>query len=763
MVEHKVTCPLCEAMCGLRVHVNEGRVARIHGNADDVWSRGHLCPKGVSLNHIHADPDRLRRPLVRRPDGSHVEVSWDDAFAEAERVLRPVLDTDGAGALTVYVGNPVAHNHALNTHIGALIGFAQAAGMQAYYSPGTVDQWPLNVVGTLVFGTMWNAPIPDLPHTDHLMILGANPSASQGSMLSAPDIMGLLADIAARGRVVVVDPRRTQTARRASEWVPIQPGTDALLLFAILRTLHENGWIRRPEHLRDRVVGLDEVIALADDFTPERVGPVTGIAPATIRRLAEELAHADNPVLYSRIGACTQEFGTLATWLVFVINTALGSLDRAGGAVFPKPPVWSPMFSKPPDQVGEGWQFGRFHSRVRGAPEVLGQYPIGCLAEEIDTPGPGRLRGLITVAGNPAVSAPGAGRLSAALPRLDAMIAIDNWLNETTRHAHVILPGLSPLERSHIDDLYWMYSVASCVKWSDPVFEPEPGRPGEWELLLRLGGAMFGTPVTDVDVAALDDLYVGGLIATMSGLPDNPLTGCDAEAVLKALSDRGPERLADLGIRVGPWGDRFGEHPEGLTLAKVREYPDGIRLAELAGGRLDESVSTPSGKVELFHPRLADDVPRLAARLTRPDPGMVLVSRRHLRSNNSWLHNVPSLMRGRDRCTLLIHPDDAARIGLADGKPARVSTSEGAVTVAAEVSDEMMPGVVSLPHGWGHGLHGTQLATANAHPGVNSNLLNPVDVIDVPSNTHAVNGVPCQVRAVAVDADGSDERVAVSV
>ena len=747
MVERKMTCPLCEAMCGLRVHVSEGHVDSIRGNTDDVWSRGHLCPKGASLGHVHDDPDRLRGPLVRRPDGRHVAVSWDDAFAEAERVLRPVLDTDGAQALTVYVGNPVAHNHALNTHIGALIGFAQAAGMQAYYSPGTVDQWPLNVVGTLLFGAMWNAPVPDLPRTDYLMILGANPAASQGSMLSAPDIMGLLAGIARRGRVVVVDPRRTQTARRASEWVPIQPGTDALLLFAILRTLKENGWVQRPDHLRDRVVGLDEVIALAEPFTPERVEAVTGIAAATIRRLTEELAHADSPVLYSRIGACTQEFGTLATWLVFVINTALGTLDRAGGAVFPKAPVWSPMFAKPPDQDGEGWRFGRFHSRVRGAPEVLGQYPIGCLAEEIDTPGEGRVRALITVAGNPAVSAPGAGRLSSALGKLDAMIAIDNWLNETTRHAHVILPGLSPLERPHIDDLYWMYSLASCVKWSDAVFEPEPGRPSEWELLLRLGGAMFGTPVPDVDVAALDDLYVGGMIATMSGLPGNPLTGCDAEAVLRALDGRGSERLADLGIRVGPWGDRVGQRPGGLTLAEVRRHPDGLRLAELEGGRLDEMVSTPSGKVELFQSRFADDVPRLATRLARPNPELVLISRRHLRSNNSWLHNVPTLMRGRDRCTLLIHPDDAARAGITDGRPAQVSTSEGALTVLAEVSDEVMPGVVSLPHGWGHGLDGTQLSTANVHPGVNSNLLNPIDVIDVPSNTHVVNGVPCQVRA----------------
>ncbi|MGV0746153.1 molybdopterin-dependent oxidoreductase [Mycolicibacterium sp. XJ870] len=745
MTSHNVTCPLCEAMCGLRVTVTDGRVDGIRANTDDVWSRGHICPKGVSLGHIHDDPDRLRQPMVRRPDGSHVAVSWDDAFAETERVLRPVLDSDGARALTVYVGNPVAHNSDLSSYIGALIGFAEAAGMKGYYSPGTVDQWPLNVVSTLVFGGMWNGPIPDLHRTDHLVILGANPAASQGSMLSAPDIMGLLSDIAKRGRVVVVDPRRTGTAQRASEWVPIQPGTDALLLFAILRTLAENGWVRRPEHLRGKVSGLDEVIALAEPFTPERVAAATGIAPATIRRLAAELGQAHNPVLYSRIGACTQEFGTLATWLVFVINTALGALDRPGGSLFAKPAVWTPMFSKPPDQDGPGWRFGRYRSRVRGAPEVLNSFPVGCLAEEIDTPGEGRIRALITVAGNPAVSVPGAGRLSEAFGRLDALIAIDNWLNETTRHAHVILPGLSPLELPHIDDLYWMYSVASCIKYAEPVFAPPPERPREWELLLRLGGAMFGTAVPDVDVTALDELYVAGMVATMSAIPDNPLTGRDPEAVMAALHGRGPERLADLGIRVGPWGDQLGDRPAGLTLAEVRRHPDGLRLAELEGGRLDDTVTTPSGKVELLHDHLTDDIPRLVARMGRTNPELVLTSRRHLRSNNSWLHNVPALMRGRDRCTLLINPVDAARLGVASGAGAHVKTSEGAVTVIAEVSDEVMPGVVSLPHGWGHGLDGTNLTVANSRPGINNNLLNPTDMIDIPSNTHAINGVPCQV------------------
>jgi anaerobic selenocysteine-containing dehydrogenase len=735
-------------MCGLTVRASETDVHSVRGNRDDVWSGGHLCPKGASLGQIHHDPDRLRRPLVKNRNGEHVAVSWDDALAECERLLRPVLDRHGARALTVYLGNPVAHNIGLSLHVGALIGFGQAAGMQAYYTPGTVDQWPLNVVSALLFGGMWNGPIPDLNHTDHLVILGANPSASQGSMLSAPDIMGSLRDICRRGRVVVVDPRRTQTAESATEWVPIRPGTDALLLFAILHTLSENRWIRRPDHLHDRVTGLDDVIALASSFAPERVASATGIDAATIRRMARELAHADNPVLYSRIGTCTQEFGTLATWLVFVVNTAIGALDRLGGSLFPRPAAWSQMFMKPPDQPIDGWEFGRFHSRVRGAPEVFGQFPISCLAEEIDTPGDGRIRALIAVAGNPVISAPGSRRLAPALNSLDAMISVDSWLNETTRHADVILPGLSPLERPHSDDLYWAYSVASCLKWSDPVFEPAPDRPAEWELLLRLGGSLFGTPVPEVDVAALDDLYVGGLIATMCAQPNTPLTGRDPQLAIAALPDRGPARLVDLGIRLGPWGDDLGERPGGLTLASVREHPDGVRLDELAGGRIDEAVTTPSGKVELFHSHLADDVSRLTERIDRETPAFVLTSRRHLRSNNSWLHNVPALMRGRDRCTLLIHPIDAARVGLRTGALAEVATSEGALVVSADVSDEVMPGVVCLPHGWGHGLAGTRLDTANSHPGVNSNLLNPPALIDVPSNTQVVNGVPCSVRAV---------------
>jgi anaerobic selenocysteine-containing dehydrogenase len=746
--EHRVTCPLCEAMCGLRVTVEDGRVADIRGNPDDAFSAGHICPKGATIGHLHEDPDRLRAPMVRTADGTFREVTWPEAYREVERVLRPVLEDHGPRAMTVYVGNPVAHNLGLASYIGALVGMAGAAGMQAYYSPGTVDQWPLNVVSTLLFGGMWNNPIPDLNRSDHVVILGANPAVSQGSMLSAPDVMGRLAAIRRRGgKVVVVDPRRTETAARASEWVPVRPGTDALLLFALLRALADQGSIARPAHLEGRVLGLDEAVAYSQPFTPERVSEATGVDAVTIRRLAADLAGASRPVLYSRIGACTQEFGTLTTWLVQVINVALGTVDRLGGALFAKPAVWSPMFMKPPDQAARGWEFGRFHSRVRGAPEVLSQFPLGCLAEEIDTPGDGRIRALISVAGNPVVSAPGARRLGEALPQLDAMICIDNWLNETTRHADVILPGLSPLERPHADDLYWMYATSSCLKWSEPVFDSGADRPGEWELLLRIAGAALGTPVPDIDVGAMDDLYVQGLIATVCSTEGTPLTGRDAGSAFAALTGRGPERLVDLGIRLGPWGDDLGRRPGGLTLEEVKRHPDGLWLADLEAGRLGDAVTTPSGCIELIHPHIVDDIPRLVARLDREPPRLVLTSRRHLRSNNSWLHNVPELMRGRDRCTLLVHSDDAASLGLVDGGMATVETDEGSIDVAVQISDEMMPGVVSLPHGWGHGVPGTRLAVANAHPGINSNLLNSVDVLDVPSNTHVVNGVPCRVRS----------------
>ena len=713
-------------MCGLEVTVENGRVALIRADHDDVWSRGYLCPKGTTLGKVHEDPDRLRRPLVRDGDRWR-EVTWEDAFARCEELLRPVIDRYGIGAVTAFIGNPTAHNFSLGRYVGVLIGMS---GIPMIYSSGTVDQWPKNLSSQLTYGGMWTFPIPDVPRTQLWIVMGANPHASQGSLLACPDLLGHIDRIRAEGgRTIVVDPRRTGTADRADEWIPIVPGTDAALLLGMVNVLFADGLVDLG-HLEHNVAGVDDLRRAAAPFTPELVAPACGVPAERIRRLADELAGTDRAVLYGRIGLCNQEFGSLASWLVDVVNILTGHFDTAGGLMFPKPVAWG-LNSLPRPDLAEACA-GRWRSRVRGAPEVLGQVPVSCLGEEIDTPGEGQIHALITVAGNPVISAPGAGRLDQALPLLDCMISVDNWLNETTRHAHVILPGLSPLEQPHFDDLLWTLAVRSAAKWSDPVFEPEDGRPHEWEILIRLAALCAGSPAT---VEEIDDGFFAALCQAK---------GVDPAVAMAAYDHVGPERMCDLSVRTGPWGDRYAEVPGGLTLEAIKAAPHGIDLGPMEP-RIDEILQTPSHKIELAPEYLIADLPRLRARIDRADDPLVLVSRRHVRSKNSWMHNVDVLVKGKDRCTLLINPDDARRYGVTDGQPARVTSEAGSIEVPVEVTDEMMQGVVCLPHGWGHDKPGTRLAVARDHPGVNNNLLAPPEFVDAISGNAAVNGIPVEV------------------
>jgi anaerobic selenocysteine-containing dehydrogenase len=734
---HVRTCPLCEAMCGLRVRVEAGRVAQIRANDDDVWSRGYLCPKGTALGSLHHDPDRLRAPQLRQPDGSFREASWPEALAATARGLQGVIARHGVGALSAYIGNPTAHNWSLSRYVPAFIALA---GLPVVYSAGTVDQWPKNLSSALMFGGMWTFPIPDLERTDYLLMLGANPHASQGSLLAAPDVLGQLDAIRARGgHVVVVDPRRTGTLRHASEWLPIQPGTDAAFLLAIAHVLFAEGLVNTRQL---PVNGLEELRALVRGFTPEAVAEACRISAETTQRIARDLAAAPRAAVYGRIGTCNQEFGTLASWAVDVLNVLTGNLDREGGAMFAKPLAWSLASLPNPEHPG-GYTFHRWKTRVRGAPEVLGQVPLSCLAEEIATPGSGQLRGLITIAGNPALSAPEADRLDAALPELEFMVSLDNWINETTRHADVILPGLSALEQPHYDELIWSWAIRSAGKYSPRLFDPGP-RPEEWELLLALAAFCKGAPPEAVDARALDQLFFAGLVAGLVQMPASRIRGRDAGEIVAASAGVGPERLLDLQLRTGPWGDAYGAEPGGLTLAELKRHPNGIERGPLVP-RLAELLTTPSGRIELAPPYVTADLPRLAARLARREEGLVLVSRRHVRSNNSWMHNVPELVSGRERCTLLIHPDDASRCGVKDGAPARIASRAGSLVAQAELSDEMLPGVVCLPHGWGHDKPGTRNAVARAHAGVCNNVLAPGDAVDVPSGNAIVNGIPVVV------------------
>ena len=729
MGTHFRTCPLCEAMCGLEIETDGDAVVRVRGDREDVWSKGFLCPKGASLGQLHHDPDRLRAPMVRDGD-TWREVSWDEAFRRCEELLHPLVAAHGPGAVTCYLGNPNVHSYSLSRYSGAIPGLGR---MRVTWSAGTVDQWPKNVVCAQLYGGAWSIPIPDVAETDLLVVMGANPHASNGSLLAYPDLVGELDRLRGRGgRSIVVDPRRTGTAERADEWIPIRPGTDAALLLSVVQVLHEEGMVRLGA-VEGRVRGVDDVLRAAEGFPPDAVAAWCGVEPERIRQLARELSGARRAVVYGRIGLCNQEFGTLASWLVEVVNVLTGRLDATGGALFPKPAI--ALISSTARRRGP-LRTGRWRTRVRGAPEVLGQAPLACLAEEIDTPGEGRVRGLVTIAGNPVLSAPDAGRLDAALPLLDAMISIDNYLNETTRHAHVILPGLSFLEQPHCDEAIWGFATRAVGRWSPPVFAP-PDRPHEWEICLRLGAILGGMPADAVDVAALDDEHF------LARAARHGLDGTEVES----WDLRGPDRIVDLTVRVSPFGDGYGERPGGLTLDRLRELPHGIDLGP-SSNRIDDVLRTASGDVELAHDTFLDDLDRLRGRMAEPHPRLVLIGRRHVRSNNSWMHNVPALMKGRDRSTLLVHPDDAAAHGLQDGGRARLRTTAGSVEAVVEVSDEVVPGVVSLPHGFGHSAPGTRLSVAADRPGPNTNVLIPATALDVPSGNAAVNGVPVQVEPV---------------
>lgn len=739
------TCPFCEATCGLELHLDDDELTLVRGDKDDVFSHGYLCPKGTALKQLEADPDRIRRPQVRRGDTWH-EVTWDEAFAEIERGLGPILEAN-RDAVGVYLGNPNAHN------LGAIIEgrvLLQSIGSANVFSASTVDQMPKQVSSGLMFGAALTVPVPDLDRTDYVLILGANPFASNGSLMTVPDVPGRLRAIRERGgRLVVVDPRRSKTAEEADEHLFIRPGTDAHFLFGILHTIVAEGLVQLG-NAAGHVEGLDEVERLARDFAPEVVAPVCGIDAETIRRVARDLVTTERAAVYGRIGTCTQEFGTLASWLVDVVNTIAGNLDREGGAMFTLPATGGPNTGGTTG-VGRGVRFGRRQSRVRGLPEFYGELPVVALAEEIETPGEGQIRALITVAGNPVLSTPNAGRLDRALASLDFMVSVDIYRNETTRHANVILPVPGVLARSHYDVALYSLAVRNVANYSAPVVELGADEIPEWEVLLRLAGIAAGQGSTAEAAALLDDFVLTTQVQKAVTREGGNVEGRDAGELIAALSvngRRGPERVLDLMLRTGPYGDGFGATPDGLSLSVLEENPHGVDLGPLQP-RLPEVLRTPSGKIELAPPMIVEDVEnRLVPSLSRRLNGeLVLVGRRDLRSNNSWMHNLEILVKGKPRCTLQIHPADASRLGLADADVARVESRVGSLEISVEITDGIMTGVVSIPHGWGHDAEGADMEVAGRYAGVNTNLLADGSLVDPLSGNAVLNGIPVTVEA----------------
>ena len=737
------SCPICEASCGLRFEVDRAarRVLSVRGDDDDPRSRGYLCPKATAAGSVFDDPDRLRRPLRRdRRSGSWQELSWESAYELVAERLASVREAHGKDALALYIGNPIGHDV---TGLLTIPIFQQAFGTERLFSAATMDQMPKNVSSAFLYGDQWAIPIPDLDRTDYLLALGGNPLVSQGSLMSGPDVKRRFADLRARGgRLVVVDPRRTETAEVADRHLFIRPGSDALWLFALVNVFFAEERVALGR-LADFSDGVEELRALAEPFTPEAVAPATGIDPDVTRSVARELAEAERAACYGRIGTCTQEFGTLASWLVDVVNALTGNLDRPGGALFPRPAtgqgerhVWN----------GEAPQHGRWRTHVRDFPEFEGQLPVACFAEELeaDSAGDARARALVTMCGNPVLSSPNGARLARALEELDFMVSIDIYRNETTRHADVILPTTSQLEHANYDFLFQGTAIRNFARWSPQVFEPDAGLPDLGDVLLEVAGRSNGTTAE-----TLDELLFAGMLATFVGQPDTPSEGVSLEQAREKLgAERGWQRLLDLMLRTGPYGDGFDDAAEGLSLAKLEAVPHAVDLGPLES-RLPGMLRNETGRLDLAPAYLTADVARLREALARPreDGALVMVGRRQLRNMNSWLHNLRPLAKGRDRCTLLVSPKDAERLGLADGKRARVRSRVGEVTARVAVSDEMMPGVVSLPHGFGHTDPEVALGVATElQPGANSNQLCDEIALDTPSGTSVANGIPVQVE-----------------
>lgn len=758
---HHRTCHLCEALCGLVItHDGAGHIGSIRGDPEDALSRGHICPKAIALQDLQADPDRLRRPL-RRSGGGWVEIGWDEAFEEAGRGLQRVRDRNGDDALATYTGNPTAHN------TGALLvlaPFLAAMRTRNRYSARSIDQLPNMFVNLQMFGSAALFPVPDLDRCELLLMIGANPAAAQGSVGSAGDFMGRVAAIRARGgRVWLLDPRRTETTAGVDRHWFIRPGSDVFLLAAMIHLLFEEGQVRLGR-LAGFTDGVDALRSAVAAFTAEAAGAATGIAADDIRFLAREFAGAGRAICYGRIGSCLQDFGGLTNWLITALNVLTGNLDRAGGVMFTHPAI---------DIVGMAaasaftrGSHDRYRSRVRGLPEFMGELPVAVLAEEMLTPGPGQIRGLVTFAGNPVLSTPDGRRLERALAGLEFMVSIDCYLNETTRHANLILPPTGPLEREHYGLALNAVAIRNVARYSPPLLPAAADARHDWQILIELaarlgprnameraGWGLMRSVIGRLGVDGLLDLLLRS--GPYGRLPRRLETAADAlrgflagnagggrlARVLAALPARRTGLLPALRAQA-----LFSDTRRGLDLATLKAHPHGLDLGPLRPG-LPEKLCTPGRRIRLAPPLLLADLPRALARLGRPPPeGLVLIGRRHLRSNNSWMHNARRLVKGPARCTLLLHPRDAAAAGLVQGQMTRVESAVGSIELPAHITSDIMPGVVCAPHGYGHHRPGTRLTVASRlSPGVSLNDITDARRVDPLTGVAAVNALPVRL------------------
>jgi len=747
MTEHLTTCGICEAACGVKVKVEDGQVVDVRGDPEHPATRGFFCPKGTALQAVQHDPDRLRAPLIRRGD-QLVPVSWQEAFAFLKERLGPIIAESGPDAVAWHLGTPLTHDY--GTWIYGTMAL-RMAGAKQVYTTATLDHMPMMTAAGLMFGARNTAsfshPAPDVDHTDLLVLFGANPLVSNATGITAP--RGRLHAIQKRGgRIVVLDPQRTETAEMADQHLALRPGSDAAVLAALINVIFTEG-LDRLHRIEKHVVGAEALRAAVAPFTPEAISGRCGLAPHTIRELAREIAAAPSAAIYGRCGALVQQFGSIAVWLMYALGAVTGNLDRPGGMLFPLPAAAT---HNTRGDAGRGYPFpsGRWHTRVGGHPEVLGELPTPVLADEMLAEG-SPIRALITMASNGARTAPDSERYEAALRHVELLVSVDMYVNETTRHADIILPPPPLLERDHYDAFYEQLAHRNHTRYTDAVVPVPAGAYTEHQILLEITAVLGG--FGDMDRSTIDDIILSALVHDIVEEPGSVLAHMDPQDVMLALgSERGPQRGLDLRLRAGPYGDHFGARPDGLTLAKLKSHPHGIDLGPLQP-RLPEVLRTPSGRVELAPAPLVADLDRLREALADA-PELVIIGRRHMRSMNTMLHNVPALMKGRERCTLRVHPDDASARGLVDGGRCEISSDVGSIEATVEVNDSILRGVVSLPHGWGHHGPGLRLSVAGQHPGANLNAITGPAGLDLPSGTAAFNGVKVEIRALGATAPG---------
>ncbi|OZD06769.1 dehydrogenase [Rhodococcus sp. 06-156-3C] len=705
------TCNLCEAMCGLEFTVDDNAVTSIRGDKKDPLSRGHICPKALSLIDLHADPDRLIKP-VRRTDSGWQEIEWDEAYRIVVDGLVSTRRDHGANAVGIYQGNPNVHSLGAMTHG---IPFTAMLRTRNRYSATSLDQLPHQLVNHLMYGHQLVLPIPDIDRTDFFLVLGGNPMASNGSMMTVPDFAQRVRDLKARGgTLVVVDPRRTETADVADEHHFVRPGTDALLLLALVNVVLETGATR----VADYVDGVSEIASLVRDFTPEAVAPVVGMAAEAIDDLATRFAGAESAVAYGRMGVSTQKFGTVCQWAIQVLNIVTGNLDRVGGALLTDPAI--DLVER--KIVGRG-HFDKWRSRVRDLPEFAGEFPSSTLVDEMTTPGDGRIRAMAVFSGNPVLSMPGGDTLDRAFADLDFMVSFDFYINETSRHADVILPPTMSLERDHYDLIFSTFAVRNTAKFMPAVLPKKPGAKADWEIFRDLGIRYQ---------AALEQSPVDRVRRRLS--PKSIV----AEARLR-LS---PRRTVDVLLRSGR---------KGLSVRALSKSPHGTDLGPLRPG-LPAKLRTRDKRIQLVQDVVVGDLPAVHDMLTTAsvpaDGQLLMIGRRHLRSNNSWMHNTARLTKGKPRHQLLAHPDDLRARGIGDGALVTVTSAAGSVSIEVLASDRMMPGVVSMPHGFGHQRTGVELSVASTVKGPSVNDITDPQQVDAVSANAVLNGIPVTIAAV---------------